>query len=219
MWLDGVLQTVAALAALAAADGAPPPAGQPLVRVTAPVAVRAAPAGPVVTRLGPRTRFGSPTIVPVVERRAGWLRVLTPRRPDGRPAWLRADRRLRWSTTQVRLRADLSRRRLTVSGNGWRRVFGLSSGRPASPTPTGSYAITDRIAGRAFGGTYGLAVLPLSGHQRATPTGWTGGTRLAIHGRPDGGRTPSTGCLVVRRSALAWLQRHVPLGAVVRVVA
>lgn len=219
MFLDGVLQMLAATATLAGGGGAPgashPP--QALVRVTVPVAVRDAPGGRRVARLGTRTTFGSPTIVPVVGRRGRWLRVLTAARPSGEPAWVRDDARLRPASTQVRLRADLRAGRLIVAGDGWRVRFGLSSGRPSTPTPPGRYAVTDRIDGRAYRGTYGLAVLALSGNQPNVLTGWAGGTRLAIHGRPGGGRSPSLGCLVVSRGALAWLRTHVPLGAVVTV--
>lgn len=220
MWLDALLQTAATAALVVAGTGpvaAAAPA-HPLVRVTSPVAVRDGPAGRVVARLGTRTRFGSPVVVPVVQRRGRWLRVLTPARTSGRPAWVRDDARLRASTTQVSMRADLAAGVLVVRGNGWQRRFGLSSGRPASPTPPGAYAVTDRIGGAAYGGTYGLAVLALSGHQPDVPTGWAGGTRLALHGRPGGGRSPSSGCLVVSRAALTWLRTHVPLGTVVRVV-
>lgn len=223
VWLDALLQTAAAVVTVAATSAGPTAQEpgferQPLVRVQAPVAVRDRPGGRVVARIAPRTGFGSPAVAPVVERRGGWLRVLTPARASGLPSWVRDDARLRPSSTQVAIRADLSAGRLTVRGNGWRRGFAMSSGRGGSPTPPGSYAVTDRISGRLYGGTYGLAVLALSGHQPDVPSGWAGGTRLAIHGRPDGGRSASSGCLVVSRAALAWLRSHVPLGTVVRVV-
>ena len=43
------------------------------------------PAGARVGRLRPRTEFGSPKVVSVLRRRGGWLRVVVPERPNGRP--------------------------------------------------------------------------------------------------------------------------------------
>ena len=60
-------------------------------------------------------------------------------------------------------------------------------GRPGSPTPKGRFSITDKLSGRAYGGTYGCCILALSGRQPKPPPGRTGGDRLAIHGTNDPG--------------------------------
>src|SRR4051794_26399585 len=58
-------------------DGAPArPKGRWLTaRLTEPVRMRATPGGRRLRRLTTRTEFGSPKVVSVVGRRAGWLRV------------------------------------------------------------------------------------------------------------------------------------------------
>src|SRR5215218_431223 len=47
-------------------------------RVLERTALRAAPGGRRVGRLGPRTEFGSPKVVSVLRRRGEWLRVVAP---------------------------------------------------------------------------------------------------------------------------------------------
>jgi lipoprotein-anchoring transpeptidase ErfK/SrfK len=119
--------------------------------------------------------------------------------------------RTRWS-----LHADLSKRSLTLRRNG-RAVKRLkvAIGRPGSDTPTGRFAITDKLPGTNYGPYYGCCILALSGHQPNTPPGWTGGNRLAIHGTnaPSTIGTPaSAGCLRAADADLRVLMDKVPLG-------
>lgn len=218
--VDAMVAAVSGVLALAGAGGvAPGPARHPTVHLRAAVPLHAQADGPVVGMLGARSRFGSPTVLPVVARRPGWMQVLTPSRPDPGTAWIRTSRRVRLGSTSVSVTADLSSSRLTVHGvRGGPRHFLVRGGSRSTPTPLGRFGVTDRLAGAAFGGAYGCCILALSGHQPRVPDGWGGGTRLAIHGRPGGGRpTPSTGCLVLSGPALRWMTRHVPLGVIVSV--
>jgi hypothetical protein len=187
------------------------------------VAVRARPDGPVLASLGSRTEFGSSRALSVVrERRGRWLGVTTPQLPNGRLGWVDArSGALRYSHARVALEIDLSRRQLLV-----RRATAIlgrvpvSIGRADSPTPTGRFAITDKLPGPRFSSSYGCCILALSGTQPNLPAGWTGGNRLAIHGTPDeasvGGRE-SAGCLHARASDLRRLMKSVPLGTPVRI--
>jgi hypothetical protein len=52
--------------------------------------VRATPAGRKVGRVERRTEFGSPKVVSVLRSRRGWLRIVVPERPNGKPAWIPA---------------------------------------------------------------------------------------------------------------------------------
>ena len=142
------------------------------------------PGGPAGLRVGSTTEFGSPRVLWVAARRGGWLGVVTTERPNNRLAWVRRGspgltlRRMDWS-----LQADLSDRALTLRKDG-RRVqrMTVAIGGPGSETPTGRFAVTDKLSGSSYGTYYGCCVLALSGHQPNTPPGWTGGNRLAIHG-------------------------------------
>lgn len=157
------------------------------------------------------TRFGSPTVLAVVGKRSGWLAVISDALSNGVRGWVRAGS-VSLRHDPFALEVDLSRRRLTV----WRagvpeRRLAVAVGSPSSPTPTGRFAITDKLAG--FNpSVYGCCVLVLSGHQTHLPPGWQGGDQLAIHGGPGIGAAVSNGCLHAENANLHWLMARLPLG-------
>ena len=92
----------------------------------------------------------------------------------------------------------------------------VAIGRPGSPTPTGRFAVTDKLPGSRFGAYYGCCILALNGFQENLPPGWQGGNRIAIHGTdsPDTiGAAASAGCLRAADAPLDTLMRRMPLGA------
>ncbi|MGH2745569.1 MAG: L,D-transpeptidase [Thermoleophilaceae bacterium] len=181
------------------------------------VALSERPGGPAGFRVGPTTEFGSPRVLGVAARRGDWLGVITTERPNNRLAWARRGsagltiRRTRWS-----LHADLSARTLTLRRAGRRvRRMTVAVGRPGAETPTGRFAVTDKLSGSRFGPYYGCCIIALNGHQPNLPPGWTGGDRLAIHGADAPatiGATASAGCLRAADADLRALMRKVPLG-------
>ena len=190
-------------------------------RVLHRTALRAWPAGRPVGRLRPRTEFGSSKVVSVLARRGGWLRVLAPERANGQPAWIRAAA-TRPGAVSVSLHVDRSERRLTVRRDGHvvRRVR-VAVGRPGTETPTGRFAVTDKLRTRRPDSPYGCCAIALSGHQPKLLPGWPGGDRLAIHATPQTetiGSAASLGCLRAASRDLRALLRIVPLGAPVFVV-
>jgi L,D-transpeptidase catalytic domain len=194
------------------------PAGHLVARVPEgkTVVVRNRPAGRVVARLPARTEFGSPQTLAVLERTDGWLGVSTTMLPNERLGWIDPwSERLRYRRTRLELRADLSRRELSVvAGARLVRRMRVTVGGPASPTPTGRFAVTDKLRGADYGSYYGCCILVISGRQTNLPPGWQGGDLLAIHGGPSWaiGSKLSAGCLHAREPALRWLMRRVPLG-------
>src|SRR4051794_31423835 len=88
-----------------------PPLDDIGVRIVSRVALREAPDGPVVARLGPKTQFGSQRVLPVVHRRGNWLGVIATEMPNGKVGWIRAGG-LRFVRVPVRLKVSLSERRL-----------------------------------------------------------------------------------------------------------
>jgi hypothetical protein len=188
-----------------------------VVRVRRTLALRSRPRGPVVSRLGAATEFGSPGVATVAARRGEWLGLVTTARPNNRLGWVHRDnpgvglRRVAYS-----LHADLSKRRLVLRRRG-RAIKRLSVavGRPGSSTPTGRFAVTDKLNGARYGSYYGCCILALSGTQPNLPPGWSGGNRLAIHGTNAPGtigQAASAGCLRAADADLAVLMRRVPLG-------
>jgi lipoprotein-anchoring transpeptidase ErfK/SrfK len=207
-------------ATIAAFASAPAPADRPAVafeiaQVARPVALHAHRGGPTVASLGASTEFGSPQTLGVVARHGRWLRVISTRLPNGRDGWVRA-RDVRLTTTPKSLTIDLSRHLLLFKrGDQVVRRMAVGIGRPGSPTPTGRFAVTDKLAGPNYSPFYGCCIIALSAHQPNLPAGWTGGNRIAIHGTnaPSSiGVASSAGCLHAGDAGLRVLMRSVPLG-------
>lgn len=192
------------------------PFGAQLARRTQ---LRASPGGRVLLSLGRRTGYGSARVLSVVGRRGRWLAVLSEHVPNSRAGWIPAD-----SATLLHLpytlQVDLSERELVVhhEGRPVRRIT-VAVGRPGTTTPTGRFAVTDRL--RIAGGSpYGCCALALTARQPNVPQGWSGGDRVAIHGTSNEatlGTPASSGCLRAAERDMRWLLARVPDGAPVRI--
>ncbi len=185
------------------------PAGQD------PLALRARPGGRLLAGLPRTTEFGSPRVLSVVERRGGWVGVTTPELPNGKLGWVRAAD-VELTPIALSIVIDLSDRSLAVHrGERVVRRVTVGVGAAGSPTPTGRFAVTDKLAGGDYGPYYGCCILALSGRQPELPPGWTGGDRIAIHGTNDAGSVGaarSAGCLRASDVDLRALMRLLPLG-------
>ena len=208
---------------------APPPAPAPppqkakprprpdLAIVRGSVPLRSRPNGRMLTRAEARTEFGSPRVMSVAARRGPWLGVVTTEMPNGELAWVNSKHHgLSLRRTRYSLHADLSGRWLELRrGRRVIRRLTVAIGRPGTETPTGRFAVTDKLNGGSFGPYYGCCVLALNGHQPNLPAGWQGGNRLAIHGTDSPGTigaAASAGCLRASDADLQVLMRRVPLG-------
>jgi lipoprotein-anchoring transpeptidase ErfK/SrfK len=197
-------------------DPPPPPTTILKVRPGRLVPLHAHAGGKLLFRVLPKTIYGRRLILSVTHRRGAWAAVTTFLVANGHRAWVHVDRRtFVVRRTRWRLQADLSDRTLTVlHGTEVVRTLKVAIGTRATPTPPGTYAVTDKLDGRKFGGGYGCCILALSGHQPKVRVGAIDG-RLAIHGtdRPDlVGTRASQGCLRARDRDVRWLMRTVPVG-------
>jgi hypothetical protein len=182
------------------------------------LALRSRPGGRVLARVGSRTEFGSPRALGIVLNRQGrWLGVTEAGVGNNRVVWVDArSSGLRYARTRLDLHIDLSARTLVVRRNGAVvRRLSIGVGRAGSPTPTGTFAVTDKLNGSAYSAAYGCCILALSATQPNLPAGWSGGNRIAIHGTlssSDFGRAVSAGCVHASAFDLRYLMRTVPLG-------
>ena len=172
----------------------------------------------MLARVGSETQFGSPQSFSVVSTQRGrWLAVTEAGVGNNRVVWVDARAGgLRYERTRLELDVDLSTRTLTVTRDGAvLRRLSVGVGRAGSPTPTGRFAVTDKLTGRAYSAAYGCCILALSAIQPNLPAGWSGGNRIAIHGTlsaGDFGRAVSAGCVHARDTDLRYLMRAIPLG-------
>src|SRR5215210_3806331 len=180
------------------------------------VPLRESPNGRMVTRVGTRTDFGSARVMSVAAQRGPWLGVVSTEMPNGELAWVHEQSGVRMRRAAYSLHADLSERRLELrKGGRLIRRLSVAVGRPGSETPTGRFAVTDKLRGGNYGPYYGCCILALNAHQPKLPAGWQGGNRIAIHGTNSPGTVgapASAGCLRAADSDLEVLMRRVPLG-------
>jgi hypothetical protein len=199
----------------AAAEAAAPSGRYLTARLLAPTALRASPDGRVLHHLGVRTEFGSRRVLSVTARRGGWLAVIAPERPNGRIGWI-PERRVRLGSTNWSIHVDRSARRLTLRrGDRSVRSFPVAVGRPGTETPTGRFAVTDKLHPEDPGSPYGCCAVALSAHQTRLIDGWPGGDRVAIHATPNVetvGHAASLGCMRARTADVRALMRTVPVG-------
>ena len=197
------------------------PRGETLAaQIVRPTSLHASPGGRVLSRLSTETSFGSKRVLAVVSQPGPWLEVLSATLPNGHTGWIRAaDVTLLRETWSIDI--DLSRRSMTLRhfGRSYRRMT-IAVGAAATPTPTGRYAVTDRLRTGSPTSPYGCCVLALNGRQPNVPQDWEGGDRLAIHGtnNPESiGSAASLGCLRAGTEDMRLLMARVPLGTPVRI--
>jgi lipoprotein-anchoring transpeptidase ErfK/SrfK len=211
--------------AAAADSGAEPeseiPPEEPIVRVRngERVALHDSPGGPVVAEVDDETSFGSKTAFAVNRSRPGWLGVPSEELPNGELAWVRADpEELEGDTTPYRILVDLSSHEARLfRGEEAIREWAVTIGTPATPTPTGSFSVTDLIEG-GLNPVYGCCAIAISATQPYLPSGWTGGDRIAFHGTEGPlGIDASNGCIRSPDDDLRALIATIPLGTPVRI--
>jgi lipoprotein-anchoring transpeptidase ErfK/SrfK len=198
-----------------ASPGVPGGRGALVALVKHATMMRATPGGRLLAAVGTRTGFGSPQALWVISHVPGWLGVVSPQAGNGRVGWIPQSAttlgRVRWE-----LKVSLAARQLTVIEDG--RVlkrYTVAVGQPAAPTPTGRFAVADRLATGDPSGPYGCCILALSAKSPHAIQGWSGGNRIAIHSTPDTasiGQPVSHGCLRLTIAEGQWLMAHVPLG-------
>jgi len=189
--------------------------GALVAQLTRATDLHAHPGGRVLARLSTKSEFGSPAVL-WVERHSGrWLGVASPKAGNNHIGWIRASAtslsRVTWQ-----LRVSLSGRRLTVlNGGKVAQRYTVAIGAPAAPTPTGHFAVTDRLLTGTSSGPYGCCILALSATAPHAIQDWSGGNRIAIHSTVETssiGEAVSHGCMRLTLAEGRWLIEHVPLG-------
>jgi L,D-transpeptidase catalytic domain len=175
-----------------------------------------APRGKPKVRVAAKTEWDSPRVMSIVDREGEWLAVLVPELQNGEIGWMQERDVDRLDTVGWALRANLTKRELKVERNGEVvRTIRVGIGREDHPTPTGRFAVTDKLRVNDSASPYGCCVVALTGHQTRLPVGWPGGDRLAVHATSDTsgiGQAVSLGCLRVEADDAKWLLEALPLG-------
>jgi hypothetical protein len=213
-----------AAAVVAASHAAAPPNGSTVALAARPlhgsVVLRARPDGPRLVRVGPRGPLGGPLVFGVVAVRGRWVEVTAEALPNGRYGWVEFGRDVSVEPVRWELRASLSRRELYVLRDGRLvRTIPVGIGAPDSPTPTGRFAVAEKMTG-PFGPAFGCCILALTARQPRLPPGWNTSITyyVAIHAGSGQGSAVSAGCLHATESDVRYLMRTVPLGTAVQIL-
>jgi lipoprotein-anchoring transpeptidase ErfK/SrfK len=170
-----------------------------------------------------------PLVFGVVQRQGDWLEVQLPVRPNGTTGWIRSSR-VTLSSTTMSVQVSLSERRLRVVDTGAVLLdVPAGIGRPATPTPTGTFTVTDVVPSANPAGGYGPVALALDGYSEVMDSfaGESGEDApdatvpvLAVHGtnRPESvGQAQSNGCPRLYNDDMLRLAAMVPAGTPVQI--
>jgi lipoprotein-anchoring transpeptidase ErfK/SrfK len=163
---------------------------------------------------------GGATVLPVVGRVEGRLRVGLPGRPNGREGWI-AQRQTVRSTTSWHVVVRTSTRRVHAYHRGRRvRSFTAIVGTPSTPTPHGRFFVEESVRMRpgSAGTPFALA---LSARSNVLQEFAGGPGQIALHGVGNIGGTPGTaashGCVRLGDRAIRWLAARIRPGAPVTI--
>jgi lipoprotein-anchoring transpeptidase ErfK/SrfK len=161
-----------------------------------------------------------PLLFLVHKRHGKWLDVFLPSRPNLSRGWIRASD-VRLVRDDFRVAIQLKRHRL-IAWQGKHRVATerIATGKSLTPTPTGTYYLTDLIRPPDPNGFYGPYAFGLSAHSPILTSFAGGDGQVGIHGTNDPsvlGSDVSHGCIRLRNSAIRRLARLLPLGTPVRI--
>lgn len=151
-----------------------------------------------------------------------WYQLRLNSRPNDAAGWVPASA-LRVERTPWRVVVRLGARKLELIRAG--RVVArwtVAVGKPANPTPVGSFGLSEIIRQPDPSAFFGPYILTLSAHSERLSDFDGGDGRVALHGtsRPELlGQAVSSGCVRVPNAAIRRIARAVPPGAPVDVVA
>jgi lipoprotein-anchoring transpeptidase ErfK/SrfK len=174
-------------------------------------------------QVGVADAYGFATTLQVIERvqlcKARWYRVRVAARPNGATGWISS---MAVTTTRLRTRIviDLSQHHLFLFKRG---KIALSSpvaiGKPSTPTPVGSFYVTQRFVVTSRRGPYGPRALGISAFSDVLRN-WVDGGPIGIHGTNEPfaiGNSVSHGCVRMPNDKILRLFAVTPLGTPVQI--
>jgi lipoprotein-anchoring transpeptidase ErfK/SrfK len=172
--------------------------------------------GTVQTTLSARTEYLQPRTFLVVENAGDWLKVLLPMRPNNATGWIRASD-VNLSVVPFEIRINLGEHMLRMFKDGQEVLSTpVVIGSPRTPTPLGTFFITDPVDLKASpNGAYGAYALGLSGYSEVLFEFNGGPGQIAVHGTNNPsqvGQDISNGCIRVPNDIIVKIADQVPLG-------
>ena len=150
------------------------------------------------------------------------LQVQLPIRPNGSKGWVdRDDVRLRTNPYRIEVRVGDRTLRVLERGNEIASTP-VAVGAPDTPTPLGTFFLTELLIQPNPGGAYGPFAYGLSSHSNVL-TDFNGGSgQVGMHGTNDPssiGRAVSHGCIRLPNDVIRKVRAYLPLGTPIDVLA
>lgn len=191
----------------------PAPVGIAATATAASVAVYDQPAGKVIETLANPIPAGAPLTFLVSARQTDWIQVQLAQRPNGSTGWVAAST-VQLSTLSYSLHVSTEANTLTLSRNGTTvQSFPVATGTGGTPTPHGSFYLTELLAPRNSG--YGPYAFGLSAFSTVLNSFGGGPGQIGLHGTDDQssiGKAASHGCIRMQNADITTLAHLLPLG-------
>ena len=185
-----------------------------------PIAYAAPHAGADRSRLPARSfHVGAPAFL-VVDTTDEWVRVRLPGPPNGGTAWLPLER-VHLGDNPYAVAIDVGDRRLVARFEG--RAFAstkVAVGAASSPTPRGTFYITNKVTLTNPESWYGPYALGLSAHSETLPSFNGQEPQVAVHGTDQPellGQAVSNGCIRIPNDVVRLLFERLPEGTPVTI--
>jgi lipoprotein-anchoring transpeptidase ErfK/SrfK len=194
-----------------------PPAASVATTKVPDLQVYDAPGGTkVLTSFSAKTDYLAPRTLLVTEQQGEWLKALLPMRPNQSEGWIRMSD-VTLSQNPYKITVNLANHELVMTKDGQEVLrSGIVGGSPRTPTPLGTYYITDPVDLRSRpGGAYGAYALGLSGYSEVLFEFNGGPGQIAIHGTNNPelvGQDVSNGCIRVPNDVIVQIATQAPLG-------
>src|SRR3954451_13138720 len=194
----------------------PPPHAIAATTKGGPIQVYDLPNGAVQTTLSARTDYLQPRTFLVVEQSPDWLKVLLPMRPNNSTGWIRAGD-VSLKDVPYEIHVSLADHMLRMFKDGQQVLSSpVVIGAPNTPTPLGTFYITDPVDLKASpNGPYGAYALGLSGYSEVLFSFNGGPGQIALHGTNSPGQVGqdiSNGCVRVPNDIILQIADQAPLG-------
>jgi len=194
-----------------------PPAASVATTKVPDLQVYDAPGGTrVLTSFSAKTDYLAPRTLLVTEQQGEWVKALLPMRPNQSEGWVRMSD-VTLSQNPYKITVNLAAHELIFTKDGQEILrTGIVGGSPRTPTPLGTYYITDPVDLRTRpGGAYGAYALGLSGYSEVLLEFNGGPGQIAIHGTNNPeliGQDVSNGCIRIENDAVVAIATQAPLG-------
>lgn len=202
------------VATASAAPPAPPPSAGTSATANVPrLTVYASLGGAVKLSLANPRPSGAPLTLLVLQSSNGWLEVELPDRPNGSRGWISASQ-VTLHDLEYSLRVSTEQNTLSLyRSNTLVTRYSVATGTGGTPTPHGSFYLTELLAPSNTG--YGPYAFGLSAYSTVLTSFGGGPGQIGLHGTDDAasiGRAVSHGCIRLSNADITTLATMLPLG-------